>query len=153
MKEKKPFKQTRIGKFLLNKAPSLAGDILSVAGDITGVEILKNIGSKIKRSEELTPIDKEQAMQLLDMDIKEMEEVSKRWLADMNSDSWMSKNVRPMTLIYLLVIFTVLVIGDSIDNGFHVEEAWKKIIESLLITVFIAYFGSRGIEKYKKLGK
>ena len=141
MKEKKPFKQTRIGKFLLNKAPSLAGDILSVAGDITGVEILKNIGSKIKRSEELTPIDKEQAMQLLDMDIKEMEEVSKRWLADMNSDSWMSKNVRPMTLIYLLVIFTVLVIGDSIDNGFHVEEAWKKIIESLLITVFIAYFG------------
>ena len=125
MKDKKKFSETRIGKFLKEKAPSLAGDIVSVVGDITGVGMLKNIGAKIKNSKELTPMDKEEAMFMLELDKTELEEVTKKWQSDMNSDSWLSKNVRPMTLIYLLVIFTILVIGDSINNGFQVESMEK----------------------------
>jgi hypothetical protein len=148
---KKKFKDTKVGKFLKEKAPNLAGDILSITGDITGVEALKNIGDKIKGSNELSDFDKELALKELDLDIKEAEEVSKRWSADMISDSWLSKNVRPLTLLYLLLVFSILVICDSIENTFEVKAGWVSLIESLLITVVVAYFGGRSYEKGKKI--
>lgn len=148
---KKKFKDTKVGKFLKEKAPNLAGDILSITGDITGVEALKNIGDKIKGSNELSDFDKQLALKELDLDIKEAEEVSKRWSSDMTSDSWLSKNVRPLTLLYLLLVFSILVICDSIENTFEVKAGWVSLIESLLITVVVAYFGGRSYEKGKKI--
>ena len=148
---KKKFKDTKVGKFLTEKAPNLAGDIISITGDITGVEALKNIGDKIKGSNELSDFDKELALRELDLDIKEAEEVSKRWSADMTSDSWLSKNVRPLTLLYLLLVFSILVIFDSLENTFQVKAGWVSLIESLLITVVVAYFGGRSYEKGKKI--
>jgi len=148
---KKKFKDTKVGKFLKEKAPNLAGDIISITGDITGVEALKNIGDKIKGSNELSDFDKQLALKELELDIKEAEEVSKRWSSDMTSDSWLSKNVRPLTLLYLLLVFSILVIFDSLENTFQVKAGWVSLIESLLITVVVAYFGGRSYEKGKKI--
>ena len=83
----------------------------------------------------------------------EMQEISKRWDSDMKSDSWLSKNTRPLTLIYLPLASTILIIIDSVHTLFDVDTAWVELLKTLLITVYVAYFGSRGAEKITNIKK
>ena len=83
----------------------------------------------------------------------EMQEVSKRWEADMKSDSYLSKNTRPMTLIFLTVSLIVFIFLDGFDMEWTVDTGWIDLLKSLLITVYVAYFGSRGAEKFKSISK
>ena len=85
------------------------------------------------------------------MDMVEMQEISKRWSSDMSSDSWLSKNTRPMTLIFLTVSMVCLILLDSFNITFEVNTGWVDLLKSLLITVYVAYFGSRGVEKFKSI--
>jgi len=101
----------------------------------------------------LTPEDKEKAMKLLELDMIEMQEVSKRWDSDMKSDSWLSKNTRPMTLIYLTVITSLYIVLDSLDIAFDIDESWVELLKTLLVTIYVAYFGSRGFEKFQTIKK
>lgn len=146
---KKLFKDTKIGKFLAGTAPN----ILDTVGDIlpnNGVfGLVKNL---INKEPALQPEDKERALLLLQQDIVEMQEISKRWSSDMMSDSWLSKNTRPMTLIFLTVSLIILILLDSGNIAFGVNDTWVDLLKSLLITVYVAYFGSRGVEKFKKMG-
>ena len=87
------------------------------------------------------------------MDVVEMQEVSKRWESDMTSDSWLSKNTRPMTLIFLTMSTIIIILLDSFNIDFGVNIEWIDLLKSLLITVYVAYFGSRGVEKFKAIGK
>ena len=81
----------------------------------------------------------------------EMEkQVSSRWDADMKSDSWLSKNVRPMTLIFVLVCTMILIFIDAGAINFVVEEKWTDLLQLTLITIIGAYFGGRSVEKLKK---
>ena len=96
---------------------------------------------------------KEEALKLLELDIIEMQEVSKRWVADMGSDSWLSKNVRPVTLIFLTISTWVLILMDSLNIEFGVSPEWIDLLKSLLLTIYVAYFGSRGFEKYKHISQ
>jgi len=81
----------------------------------------------------------------------EMEkQVSTRWDADMKSDSWLSKNVRPMTLIFVLVCTMILIFIDAGAINFVVEEKWTDLLQLTLITIIGAYFGGRSVEKLKK---
>ena len=147
---KKKFKDTRVGKFLSQAAPNIldaASDLLPDAG------LLKMVGNLINKDEVLTPKDKEEALKLLEMDIVEMQEISKRWSSDMSSDSFLSKNTRPMTLIFLTVSMVLLILLDSLNIEFGVAESWIDLLKSLLITVYVAYFGSRGVEKYNYISQ
>ncbi len=97
---KKKFNQTKVGKFLSKAAPGildLAGDVLPDAG-VLG--LVKNL---IHKDPVLPAEDKEKALMLLEQDMTEMQEVSKRWESDMKSDSWLSKNTRPMSLIFFIL--------------------------------------------------
>jgi hypothetical protein len=76
-------------------------------------------------------------------------EVSSRWSSDMNSDSWLSKNVRPMTLIFLVVSTMVLVFIDAGVIEFEVKASWVDLLQLVLISVIGAYFGGRSLEKIK----
>ena len=76
--------------------------------------------------------------------------VSDRWKADMNSDSWLSKNVRPMTLIFLVVSTVLMIFIDAGTINFTVEAKWTDLLQLVLITVIGAYFGGRSIEKRNK---
>lgn len=153
-KNKKKFSETKVGAFLKEKAPNLFGDLVGTVGEISGVSVLKKIGDKIKGSKELSANDKELAMKELELDIIEMQEVTKRWDADMKSDSWLSKNARPLTLLWLMLFMSIVMICDSIDAaGFTVADAWISLLSTLLITVIVAYFGSRGYEKGQKIKK
>lgn len=81
----------------------------------------------------------------------EMEkEISTRWAADMASDSWLSKNVRPMVLIFLVISTVILIFIDAGVIDFNVEDKWTDLLQLVLITVIGSYFGGRSLEKVKK---
>tara|TARA_R110000765_G_scaffold19896_1_gene51813 strand:+ start:362 stop:814 length:453 start_codon:yes stop_codon:yes gene_type:complete len=147
---KKRFKDTKVGGFLTKVAPGIlgiAGDILPDAG-VLG--IVKNL---IIKDKTLPPEDKEKALKLLEQDMVEMEEVSKRWESDMKSDSWLSKNTRPISLIFLTLSMVLLILLDSFEWDFNVGEGWVSLLQTLLVTVYVAYFGSRGAEKFQSIKK
>tara|TARA_R110000803_G_scaffold33921_1_gene74140 strand:- start:1554 stop:1946 length:393 start_codon:yes stop_codon:yes gene_type:complete len=77
-------------------------------------------------------------------------QVSNRWEADMNSDSWLSKNVRPLVLIFLVVSTVLIIFIDAGTINFVVEPKWTDLLQLVLITVIGAYFGGRSLEKTKK---
>tara|TARA_R100001443_G_C3255789_1_gene154380 strand:- start:6 stop:398 length:393 start_codon:yes stop_codon:yes gene_type:complete len=77
-------------------------------------------------------------------------EISARWSADMSSDSWLSKNVRPLILIFLVVSTVLLVFIDAGVLTFEVKASWVDLLQLVLITVIGAYFGGRSLEKVKK---
>ena len=81
----------------------------------------------------------------------EMEkQISDRWKADMNSDSWLSKNVRPMVLVFLVVSTVLMIFIDAGTINFEVDPKWTDLLQLVLITVIGAYFGGRSLEKRKK---
>ena len=81
----------------------------------------------------------------------EMEKnITDRWKSDMNSDSWLSKNVRPMVLIFLVVCTVLMIFIDAGTISFEVEDKWVDLLQLVLITVIGAYFGGRSFEKSKK---
>ena len=81
----------------------------------------------------------------------EMEKnITSRWEADLKSDSWLSKNVRPMVLIFLIVCTMLLIFIDAGAINFEVKSSWVDLLQLVLITVIGAYFGGRSLEKTKK---
>ena len=129
---KKKLKDTAVGKFLSGAGSEIIGSLGNVLPDKGVFGVVKNL---IKKDPDLPLEDKERALALLQQDTIEMEEVSKRWASDMQSDSWLS-------------IFV-----DSMGVDFDVDSGWVDLLKSLLITVYVAYFGSRGAEKFKTISK
>ena len=146
----KKFKETKVGVFLKDKAPNILNAVGEFLPDQGGLGIVKNL---ITSDSTIEPQDKDMAMKLLEQDIAEMQNISSRWSSDMKSDSWLSKNTRPLTLIYLTFAATSLMVVDSFHTTFDVDEAWVELLKTLLITVYVAYFGSRGAEKITKIKK
>ena len=77
-------------------------------------------------------------------------EISSRWNADMNSDSWLSKNVRPLVLVFLVISTVLMIFIDAGAISFNVEAKWTDLLQLVLITVIGASFGGRSLEKTKK---
>ena len=118
--------------------------------DQGGFGLVKNL---ITSDDNIEPEDKEKAMKLLELDIQEMKEVSSRWSSDMNSDSWLSKNTRPLALVFLTLSSVFIMCVDSFHMRFDVDTAWVDLLKTLLVTVYVAYFGSRGAEKITNIKK
>ena len=85
-----------------------------------------------------------------DYETKMEQNITDRWKADMNSDSWLSKNVRPLVLIFLVVCTVIMIFIDAGTIAFEVEDKWTDLLQLVLITVIGAYFGGRTMEKRKK---
>ena len=117
--------------------------------------VIKEIGNVIDKltttDEERLEVKKQIQQILEDADSKAQEEVSKRWEADMKSDSFLSKNIRPMILIYLTVIFTSLAFFDGNIGEFRLAKEYIPIFQTLLVTVYGAYFVGRTWEKAKSI--
>ena len=87
---------------------------------------------------------------IMNHEVQMEKNITDRWTADMNSDSWLSKNVRPMVLIFLIVCTMILIFIDAGTIKFEVEEKWTDLLQLVLITVIGAYFGGRSFEKRTK---
>jgi len=123
---------------------------------ITG-GLLKDISKVIDNlhtSDEERLEAKRKLQELLEQADKEaQDQVTDRWKYDMQSDSFLSKNIRPLVLVFLTVMFTLLAFTDGNIGGFKVQEQYVPIFQSLLITVYGAYFVGRTWEKNKKSGE
>lgn len=141
----------------------IAAKILSGgAGDV--IDSLTNVADKFittkqekeefrqKVAEELNRHNEVIGQQLNDAIKVEEENISERWKVDMASDSKLSKNVRPMSLISLLAFLYVIILADSINAiSFQVDPAYIDLLQILLTTVMLTYFGSRGFEKVTEM--
>lgn len=149
-KPKKKFAETKVGQFLTQKVPSILGVVGDVLPDAGVLGVVKGLIEK-EDPKVLSAEDKEYALKLLEQDMVEQQEVSKRWQADMKSDSYLSKNTRPLTLIFLTVSLVIFILLDGFNIDFSIDSGWVDLLKSLLITVYVAYFGSRGAEKFKTI--
>ena len=110
-------------------------------------DILKSIGN----SKELTEAEKEMLVKELEQDVIEMQETTKRWQSDMLSDSWLSKNIRPLSLAFLTLTLFIYIILDSSLEGFKIDEQWISLLGNLLMLAYGGYFGARTLEKIRKI--
>ena len=138
---------TRVGDFLRNLDVSKSLEVVGnlVKGDINGAI------DAITGAESISPEQREHALKVMQLDIEEMKSVSKRWEADLKSDSTLAKNVRPLSLIFLTVTTVILIYLDSFSVDILVPSEWIELLKSLLLGIYIAYFGSRGLEKYRSI--
>ena len=117
-------------------------------------ELVKSVGGVLdnlttSKEEKLEAARKIEEL-VANYEIKMEENITDRWKADMNSDSWLSKNVRPLVLIFLVVCTMLMIFIDAGTIAFTVEEKWTDLLQLVLITVIGAYFGGRSLEKTKK---
>ncbi len=141
---------TKVGNFLRSinfaKAAEVVGNL--VTGDIkSAINVISN------KDNGMTEAERDFALTVMRLDIQEMESVTKRWESDMNSDSVLAKNVRPLSLIFLTVATVVLIYLDFAFEDINTPAEWIELLKSLLLGIYISYFGSRGLEKYRKISK
>ena len=122
--------------------------------DILGGGVVKQVGEVLdnlttSKDEKLAA---KRAMEeiLVKAESQAQEQVTRRWEADMKSDNWLSKNIRPLICIFLTAIFVVLSVFDGNIGDFSIQESYIPIYQTLLITVYGAYFAGRSIEKINK---
>jgi len=148
---KKKFKYTTIGKLLLGATSIINPHLASV---LEGVTTPQDAIAEITKSS-ISPDDKIKLQQIIyDQQNKEIQAISDRWKADSISDSWLSKNVRPLVLVWCIIIFSLAGILDSVDSiGFHINETWNDTFEKVMMACILAYFGGRTAEKSTNLFK
>ena len=117
-------------------------------------DLVKGVGGVIdnlhtSKEEKLAAEAKIKAL-IAEHEAKMEQNITDRWSADMNSDSWLSKNVRPLVLIFLVVSTVLMIFIDAGTIQFTVEQKWTDLLQLVLITVIGAYFGGRSFEKSKK---
>ena len=117
-------------------------------------ELVKSVGGVIDNlhTSKEEKLEAEQKIKELvaNYEVQMEKEISSRWNADMKSDSWLSKNVRPLVLIFLVISTVLLIFIDAGAINFVVEAKWTDLLQLVLITVIGAYFGGRSLEKTKK---
>ena len=143
---------TRVGDFLRSiKKSELVGKAIDTAAELTAGDVLGALQILLGKDDSLTPEERQHALELVKLDIEKERGITRRWEADLYSDSRLSKNIRPLSLIFLTVCSVLLIVLDSLNINFTVKEAWVDLLQILLVTVFSAYFGSRGLEKVTKM--
>jgi len=130
---------------------NILGTILSGGG---AKDLVKEVGGVIDNLHTSEEEKLEAAQKIKELvasyEIEMEKQVTSRWEADMKSDSWMSKNVRPLVLIFLVVSTVLMIFIDAGTISFVVEPKWTDLLQLVLITVIGAYFGGRSLEKTKK---
>ena len=135
---------------MLEIGKTISPKLKAVIDTVSGVEDFQSIESQLAK-EGYDDNELKFLLAELDKDKQELIEVTKRWEADMKSDSWMAKNVRPFSLFLYNVGIFVLIFLDSWVNGFNVENQWLTILLTNSGMINTAYFGSRYLEKKDKL--
>ena len=117
-------------------------------------ELVKGVGGVIDNlhtsNEEKLEAERKIKELIANYEVEMEKNITSRWEADLKSDSWLSKNVRPLVLIFLIVCTMLLIFIDAGALDFEVKSSWVDLLQLVLITVIGAYFGGRSFEKVKK---
>ena len=151
MSSKKKFKDTTVGQLLFGAASVINPTLGNV---LQGVTSPKEAIEAITKSD--APADDKVKLQqmIYEQQNKEIQAITSRWEADSMSDSWMSKNVRPLVLVWCIVIFSLAGILDSVESiPFQINSTWNDTFEKVMMAVVLAYFGGRSGEKAASIFK
>ena len=133
------------------------GILSTITGFLSGGDIVKDIGGVLDNlhtsGEEKAEAERKIKEILVRAEQAAQQQVSARWEADMKHGSWLSKNIRPLTLIFLTICFVILSVFDGNLGEFTIGAAYVPVYQTLLMTVYAAYFAGRSIEKVKKVTK
>jgi len=151
MSNKKKFKDTTVGQLLFGAAsvinPTLGNVLQGVTSPKEAIEAITKSDAPAEDKVKLQQIIYEQQE-------KELKAITSRWEADSMSDSWMSKNVRPLVLVWCIVIFSLAGILDSVESiPFQINNTWNDTFEKVMMAVVLAYFGGRSGEKAASIFK
>ena len=117
-------------------------------------ELVKNVGGVIDNlhtsAEEKLEAEAKIKDLVMGYEAEMQKQITERWKMDMNSDSWLSKNIRPLVLIFLVISTVLLIFIDAGAIKFTVQDKWTDLLQLVLITVIGSYFGGRSLEKIKK---
>ena len=117
-------------------------------------DLVKGIGSVVDNlhtsGEEKLEAERKIKELIANYEVEMEKNITSRWEADLKSDSWLSKNVRPLVLIFLIICTMLLIFIDAGTIKFEVKSSWVDLLQLVLITVIGAYFGGRSFEKVKK---
>ena len=140
----KPVKETKVGQWLREKAPSVLDVVGDVLPDRGVLGVVKNLVDKDPT------LDSEEFQAVMDAEMRAQDNVTERWKADAQSDVKLAKLIRPVMLIALCLFFMILTVWDGVDPQFMPPENYINLLEILMLTVFGAYFAGRTVEKVKK---
>tara|TARA_R100001443_G_scaffold16590_1_gene26774 strand:+ start:2225 stop:2611 length:387 start_codon:yes stop_codon:yes gene_type:complete len=117
-------------------------------------DLVKGVGGVIDNlhtsAEEKLEAERKIKDMIMGYEAEMQKQITERWSMDMKSDSWLSKNIRPLVLVFLVVSTILLIFIDAGAINFKVENKWTDLLQLVLITVIGAYFGGRSLEKVKK---
>ena len=129
---------------------SILGKVFSAGAG----KLVENVGGILDNltttKEEKLEAQKKIKDMIMSYEAEMQKQVTERWKMDMNSDSWLSKNIRPLVLVFLVVATVLLIFIDAGTISFKVQDKWTDLLQLVLITVIGAYFGGRSLEKVKK---
>lgn len=140
----KPIKDTKVGGWLKEKAPSVLNIVGDALPDKGVLGIVKNLVDKDPT------LDSADFESLVNAEIQAQDNVTRRWEADAKSDAKLAKMIRPLVLISMLLFYMVLTVWDGTDPSFMPPENYINLLEILMLTVFGAYFAGRTVEKVKR---
>ena len=141
---------TRVGnslRWLVKQGKNVSPDLLDLASNITGIKQLSTLGDAIRGDKNLPEADKEILLKELEYDMIEMQEVTKRWTSDNATESYLTKNIRPLTLGFLTATLFIYIILDSSLEAFTVDDEWIGLLKGLMMLAYGGYFGVRSAEK------
>ena len=115
------------------------------------IQKLAGVADKfIRTKEEKADFEKQMTQIMIDAEAAMQKNVTERWKADLEHGNWLTRSVRPLVLIFLIVSTVIMVFIDSVSINFQVEEKWTNLLQLVLMTTIGAYFGGRSVEKFKK---
>jgi len=140
----KKLKDTKVGQWLREKAPSVLDVVGDVLPDRGVLGVVKNLVDKDPT------LDSESFKAVMDAEMRAQDNVTERWKADAQSDVKLAKFIRPSVMIALLTFFMIITIWDGVDPQFMPPENYINLLEILMLTVFGAYFAGRTVEKVRR---
>ena len=118
------------------------------------VEKLSGVVDRFTRTkDEKAEFEKQMTEILIEAEAAMQKNVTERWKADLEHGNWLTRSVRPLVLVFLIVTTVIMVFIDSGSIAFEVEDKWTDLLQLVLMTTIGAYFGGRSVEKYNKIKK
>ena len=129
----------------------ILGKIFGNAGSVV-IDKLAGVADKfIRTNDEKAAFEKEMTEILIEAEAAIQKNVTERWKADLEHGNWLTRSVRPLVLVFLIVATVLMIFIDSGSIDFKVDEKWTDLLQLVLMTTIGAYFGGRSVEKYNKI--
>ena len=107
----------------------------------------------VRTKDEKAEFEKQMTEILIEAEAAMQKNVTERWKSDLEHGNWLTRSVRPLVLIFLIVATVLMVFIDSGSINFNVEDKWTDLLQLVLMTTIGAYFGGRSVEKYRQIKK